>query len=174
MLVPILILIPDIQVDLKYATKENFLGEILYASNECYIHEAAGIKLAEVQTELREKGLSLKVWDCFRPMEVQERMWEKLPDERYVSDPKKGGRHTRGTAIDVTLATKEGVELVMPSAFDDFTEKAWRSYQGATEGEIANRTLLEEVMERHGFIGLPTEWWHFDLVGWESFPPVET
>jgi D-alanyl-D-alanine dipeptidase len=68
--------------------------------------------------------------------------------------------------------TKEGKELPMPSVFDDFSEKAHRNYQGASEVAIKNRQLLEEVMQRHGFIGLPTEWWHFDYRGWESYPPI--
>jgi len=96
-----------------------------------------------------------------------------VPDERYVSDPRKGGRHTRGTAVDLTLVTKDGQELPMPSAFDDFSEKAHRNYMGATPEEIGNRELLQTVMEKHGFIGLPTEWWHFDLVGWENYPPID-
>ncbi len=165
---------PNIQVDLKYATDDNFTGQVVYTFNQCLVAEEAAVKLLDVQNELESMGLGLKIWDGFRPMAAQWKFWELVPDERYVSNPRKGGRHTRGTAVDVTLITKEGVELKMPSAFDDFSEKAHRNYMGATEEEIANRTLLEEIMERHGFIGFAHEWWHFDLVGWQDFPVLET
>lgn len=127
------------------------------------------MKIAVVQEELESIGLGLKIWDGFRPMAVQWKFWELVPDERYVSDPRKGGRHTRGTAVDVTLITKEGQELIMPSSFDDFSEKAHRNYQGASVEAIQNRELLEKVMEKHGFVGIPSEWWHFDFVGWEDY-----
>jgi D-alanyl-D-alanine dipeptidase len=118
-------------------------------------------------------GLGLKVWDGFRPMAAQWKFWELVPDERYVSDPRKGGRHTRGTAVDLTLITKEGQELLMPSEFDDFSEKAHRDYKEAPLEAIWNRELLREVMESHGFEGLPSEWWHFDLKGWKDYPPLD-
>lgn len=118
-------------------------------------------------------GLGLKIWDGFRPMPAQWKFWELVPDERYVSDPRKGGRHTRGTAVDLTLITGDGQELPMPSPFDDFSEKAHRNYMGATSEEIANRELLQKVMEKHGFIGYASEWWHFDLEGWEEYLPID-
>jgi D-alanyl-D-alanine dipeptidase len=165
--------IPNIQIDLKYATQDNFTGEIVYEFRECFLLTEAALQLAKVQAELESKGLGLKVWDGFRPVAAQWKFWELVPDERYVSDPRKGGRHTRGTAVDLTLITKNGQELLMPSDFDDFSEKAHRDYQGASEEAISNRELLQEIMERHGFIGLPTEWWHFDFIGWQDFPPVD-
>lgn len=166
-------LIPQIQVDLKYATSDNFTGQVVYNFHHCLLLKPAILQLQNVQAELEAMGLGLKIWDGFRPRAAQWKFWELVPDERYVSDPRKGGRHTRGTAVDVTLITKEGRELPMPSAFDDFSEKAHRNYMEATPEEIVNRELLQTVMEKHGFIGLPTEWWHFDLVGWESYPPID-
>lgn len=166
--------IPQIRVELKYATPDNFTGQVVYDFNRCLLRQEAVLCLNNVQVELETMSLGLKAWDGFRPMAAQWKFWELIPDERYVSDPRKGGRHTRGTAVDVTLVTKEGQELSMPSAFDDFSEKAHRNYRGATPEEIANRELLQTVMEKHGFIGLPTEWWHFDLVGWENYPSIDT
>jgi len=165
--------IPSIQIDLKYATPDNFTGKLVYEFHECFLLREAALRLAEVQAELESRGLGLKIWDGFRPVAAQWKFWELVPDERYVSDPRKGGRHTRGTAVDLTLITKDGQELVMPSDFDDFSEKAHRDYQEASEEAISNRELLREVMERHGFVGLPTEWWHFDLIGWQDCPPID-
>ncbi|MGZ3442427.1 MAG: M15 family metallopeptidase, partial [Polyangia bacterium] len=100
-------------------------------------------------------------------------MWRLVPDERYVSDPAKGSRHNRGAAVDVTLADERGRPLPMPSAYDEFTERAHRDYAGGSDGERANRALLDEVMTRHGFVGLPTEWWHFDAADWQSYPILD-
>lgn len=172
-LVDIQSFLPQVQVDLKYATADNFTGQIVYDFTHCLVLKEVAIQLGKVQEELESQGLGLKIWDGFRPMAAQWKFWEIIPDERYVSDPRKGGRHTRGTAVDITLITKDGKELLMPSSFDDFSEKAHRNYEEAPEEAIKNRELLQKVMEKHGFIGLPTEWWHFDLVGWENHPPAE-
>lgn len=166
-------LIPTILVDLKYSTSDNFTGEVIYPFKQCLLVEEAALNLKEVQEELAAIGLCLKVWDGFRPLNVQWKLWNLVPDERYVSDPRKGGHHTRGTAVDVTLVTLDGKELPMPSGFDDFSERAHRDFQDCLSELKENSQLLEDVMERHGFKGLPTEWWHFDLVGWESYPPLD-
>lgn len=165
---------PTIEVDLKYATADNFTGEVVYDFQDCLVCKEVAEKLGEVQSELQEKGLGLKIWDGFRPMAAQWKFWELVPDERYVSNPLKGGRHTRGTAVDLTLVTADGKELLMPTAFDDFSEKAHRDYQGASEEALANRKILQDVMEKHGFVGFEGEWWHFDLASWESFLPIES
>lgn len=172
-LIDIHLFIPQIKVDLKYATTDNFTGQIVYNFQCCLLIKEAALQLRKIQEELETIGLGLKVWDGFRPMAAQWKFWELVPDERYVSDPRKGGRHTRGTAIDLTLITKDGQELLMPSHFDDFSEKAHRNYAEMSEEAAHNCRLLEEVMARHGFIGLLTEWWHFDLVGWKNYPPID-
>lgn len=171
-LIDVKLAIPSIQVDLKYATENNFTGQVVYNFKNCLLLEETVLKLLEVQTEFEAMGLCLKIWDGYRPIEAQWKFWELIPDERYVADPRKGGAHTRGTAVDLTLITINGQELPMPSAFDDFSEKAHRNYSGATKEEIANRELLQKVMEKHGFIGDPCEWWHFDLANSQKYPPI--
>lgn len=172
-LVDIQSFIPQIQVDLKYATANNFTGQIVYKFQCCLLLKEAAVQLRDVQTEIESIGLKLKVWDGFRPIAAQWKFWELMPDERYISDPRKGGRHTRGTAVDLTLITQDGQELLMPSDFDDFSEKAHQDYMSAPDEAIKNREFLRKVMERHGFIQLPTEWWHFDLIGWNNYPPID-
>ena len=96
--------------------------------------------LQRVQRDLQKRGLGLKVWDAYRPLSVQQKMWNLIRDERYVSNPAKNkGRHTRGTAVDVTLIDKLGRELPMPSNFDDFSERAHREYRGGTAAQRRNR-----------------------------------
>ena len=154
--------IPDLVVELKYATANNFTGLVVYDFTEVYLRYSTVLKLMEVQAELREQGLRLKVWDAFRPLEAQEKLWAAKPDPTYVSNPWSGtNSHSRGNTLDVTLVDAEGKELEMPTGFDDFTSYADRDYSDCTDAAAKNATLLQEIMEKHGFTGLQSEWWHF-------------
>jgi D-alanyl-D-alanine dipeptidase len=160
--------------EIRYATPYNFTGTRLYPIPVAFVHIDTARALESVQRELAQSGLGLKIYDAYRPFSVQKRMWNLIRDERYVTNPHAGGgRHTRGTAVDVTLVDARGNELPMPSHFDEFSQRAFRSYQGATSEQKRNRQKLEDVMVRHGFIGYPTEWWHFDLHGWEKYPVLD-
>jgi D-alanyl-D-alanine dipeptidase len=173
-LVPLESVKPPCLAEVRYATRHNFTGRVLYPLPRVFLHRDTARSLAGVQRDLQKRGLGLKVWDAYRPLSVQRKMWNLIRDERYVSNPAKNkGRHTRGTAVDVTLVDKLGRELPMPSDFDDFSERAHRSYRGGTAEQRRNRQLLEGVMEKHGFVGYPTEWWHFDLEDWEKYPPLD-
>lgn len=161
--------IPDLQLDMKYATSDNFTKKKVYDSAECYLRPKVAEKLAAVQADLRAQGLSLRVYDCYRPLSVQKSFWKLVPDERYVANPAKGSRHNRGAAVDLTIATRKGKPLKMPTKFDDFTERAHRDYSKLPAKAVRNRKLLEDVMQKHGFLGLPTEWWHFDDADWKDY-----
>lgn len=175
-LVNILTINPRIKLDIRYATKNNFLGFPVYSKEACYLHKDVANAVNKVQMELELCGLTLKIFDGYRPLHVQQVMWDKVKDERYVSNPAKNkGRHTRGTAVDLTLVDSTGKELEMPSEFDDFTEKAHSDYQKVSFEALKNRELLKLVMEKYGFEQLPTEWWHFDFIGWKDdvkYPPL--
>lgn len=164
---------PRIIVDLRYATTENFTGEELYPIARCYLSETVARRLARVQDRLARTGLGLKIYDGYRPLSVQKKMWTLVPDPRYVADPAKGSRHNRGAAVDVTLVDDKGRELEMPTGYDDFTESAHRDYAGGSETSRKNRVLLAKAMAAEGFEGLPTEWWHFDAPGWEHYPVMD-
>lgn len=165
--------IPDIMIDLRYAGPHNTFGETLYDSDLCLLRREPALALARVQERLAEMGLQLVVWDAYRPLSAQRRMWEKVPDERYVANPEKGSRHNRGAAVDVTLANSTGLLLPLPTEYDDFSEKAHRKWEGDESETVRNAQLLERVMTAEGFIPLPTEWWHFDYRGWEKFPVLD-
>ncbi len=160
---------PRIIVDLKYATESNFTRRKLYELNRCFLRKSTAVKLQAVQREIEGMDLGLKVWDCYRPLSVQKTLWEIVPDERYVADPRKGSRHNRGSAVDVTLVDSKGDELRMPTAFDDFTSRAHHHYMNLPEDAIRNRVLLKSMMEKAGFIPLPEEWWHYDDRDWAEF-----
>jgi D-alanyl-D-alanine dipeptidase len=162
---------PDIVLDIRYATDNNFTGKKVYSHAKCYLLRSTAEKLKEVQKHLKKFGVGLKIYDGFRFQQAQELLWQVYPDKRYVANPAKGSCHTRGCAVDVTLIKLEdGKELAMPTKFDDFTKQAHRNYMDLPQEAIANRQLLEDVMTKFGFVGLPTEWWHFDDANWEQCP----
>ena len=160
---------PRIALDIRYATPNNFVKQKLYPEARCILRASVAQQLSQVQTDLETRGLGLKAYDCYRPLSIQRRLWEILPDPRYVANPANGSRHNRGAAVDVTLVDRTGKELRMPTGFDDFTERAGRSYQELPAEALKNRRLLEEAMVRRGFVPLATEWWHFDGQGWQNF-----
>lgn len=161
---------PDIVIDIKYATTDNFTGKILYNTPKCYLRREAAYALQKVHNELKETcGYRLKIWDAYRPHSVQYLLWEIVHDPRYVANPQEGSRHNRGCAIDLTLIDQTGAELPMGTEFDDFTIKAHRTYKNLPQHILENRQLLENIMHKHGFIGLETEWWHFDYHNWRKY-----
>jgi zinc D-Ala-D-Ala dipeptidase len=166
-------LLPNAVLDIRYATQDNFLGQAVYERPECWLRPKVAERLAKVQADAEKKGLRLMIFDCYRPLSVQKKLWELKPDENFVAPPSRGSRHNRGAAVDVGLADKTGKALRMPTGFDDFTERAHRSYKGADPEALENRRLLESLMEKRGFVGLDTEWWHFDAKDWRDYPLLD-
>ena len=159
-----------IPLDIRYATPNNFMKKALYPSARAFLRAPAAQALADVQRELASQGLGIKVFDAYRPYAVTVAMWEPIQNPDYVADPKKGSRHNRGAAVDLTLIDlKTGAELAMPTPYDDFTPRAAQSFNDLPADALANRALLRDVMTKHGFDPLASEWWHFDFRGWEGF-----
>ena len=163
-----------LRVELRYATTNNFTKHVIYpASARCYLRAPVAARLAAVQRGLQAQGLGLKVYDCYRPRSAQQILWNIVPDDRYVANPKNGSRHNRGAAVDLTLVDKDGRELPMPTPYDDFTSKAHRSYQELPAEALHNRATLEQAMVAQGFVPLPTEWWHFDDPDSRRYPMTD-
>lgn len=159
-----------IPLDIRYATPNNFMKQTLYPVAKAYLRAPAAQALANVKRDLATQGLGIKVFDAYRPYRVTVAMWEPIRNPDYVADPKKGSRHNRGAAVDLTLIDlKTGEELPMPTGYDDFTPRAAHAFDDLPADVKANRALLRETMERHGFEPLPSEWWHYDFSGWERF-----
>ena len=154
--------IPDILVDLRYATADNFTGEVIYKFNDAYLRYGKVKKLAAVQEALSEQGYGLVIWDAFRPVSAQFTLWDICPDSRYVADPNKGfSSHSRGNTVDLTLVMLDGGSVVMPTGFDDFSAKADRDYSDVDEEAAVHAILLENAMIEAGFKPYSGEWWHF-------------
>ena len=154
--------IPEIYVDLRYATDNNFTGEQIYYFEEAYLRYSTVMKLKKICELLKEEGYCLKIWDAFRPTSAQFKLWEVYPDPDYVANPERGfSAHSRGNTLDVTLVDLWGNEVPMPSDFDDFSAAADRDYSECSEEAQKNARLLQYVMEKNGFKGYWGEWWHF-------------
>lgn len=167
--------IPNVYVDLKYATNENITGHAIYNFADAYLRYGTVKKLKQVQNELVASGYSLKIWDAYRPMAAQAELWKAEPDPRYISNPKRGpSSHNLGNTVDVTIVAKNGPEIAVPSGFDNFTKKADRNYGDVTATEKKNALLLENTMKKYGFQPYSGEWWHFEdtqSYPYENFEP---
>jgi D-alanyl-D-alanine dipeptidase len=163
--------IPQIAVELLYTTQKNFMKRALYPNTTTtYLRKQAVDALMQVQNELIEKGLGIKIWDAYRPYSVTEQMWRPIKDERYVANPAYGSGHNRGVSVDLTLqslTTKK--ELNMGTGFDHFSDTAHVSFKDLPQDVLNNRTFLKNIMEKNGFLVLESEWWHFYLPEAKSF-----
>ena len=169
---------PEIKVSLSYATTDNFTGTVIYKFADAYLRYGTLTKLIKVNQALNEHGVALVIWDGFRPVSAQQKLWEVCPDPKYVSHPKTGNRnHCRGNTVDVTLCDlKTGELLDMPTAFDDFSKRADRNYSDCTNTQKKNALLLENTMKKYGFKPYSAEWWHYtdknDYPVDENFDPA--
>lgn len=163
--------IPDIYVELMYATDNNFTGVRIYGFTDAYLRYGTVKKLANVQKELKEQGYSLKIWDAYRPFEAQQKLWEVYPDPNYVANPANGmKKHNLGGTVDITMVAADGSIIPMPTEFDDFSLKADRNYSDIDNEEAVNNVMiLQNAMENNGFIGYQGEWWDYsDTVEYEA------
>jgi len=167
---------PYIKIECMYATHNNFTGKALYPKKfyqKTYILKHVAVALDEIQKELEQQGLGLLVWDAFRPMQGQKALWDVCPDKRFVAPPNKGGKHTRGTSIDLTIINLEtGDPLDMGTGFDAFIDRSAAYYKGLNPAAQHNRDFLQTIMKKHGFTTIINEWWHFDYKDAHTYPPL--
>lgn len=150
--------------DMRYATENNFLKAKVYDCAECYLRFKTIKKLVEANQKFIKLGYQIKIFDCYRPLDVQKKMWAIVSNPSYVADPSKGSIHNRGAAVDITLVDFDGNELNMGTDFDHFGKESAHLYQDLPESVLNNRKLLREVMEDSSFKIIKSEWWHYDLV----------
>jgi D-alanyl-D-alanine dipeptidase len=155
--------VPGLDVSLRYATEDNFLHRAVYPKGaRCLLRQSVAERLAKAARWLAPKGYRLRVWDCYRPRSVQEAMWKLVPKPGYVANPKTGSNHNRGTAVDLTLLTKDGDEVELPTDFDSFTPAAHQGDTSSSQAAQSNRELLHQAMRRAGFYAITHEWWHYN------------
>jgi D-alanyl-D-alanine dipeptidase len=168
--------IPLLVIELRYATKNNFMHRKMYAAKtrDTYLRLPAAKALLQVQQDLNTKGYGLKIFDAYRPYSVTEKFWKLVHDERYVADPKKGSGHNRGIAVDLTIIDlKTKKELDMGTGFDNFTDSAHHDFMALPSNILANRRLLKETMEKYGYKLVETEWWHYSWPDPEKYEVLD-
>ena len=159
-------------VQLRYATDQNFTGKKIYDSAQCYLHQeaVAGLKKAVQLASQEKEPFTFCLWDCYRPQDQHAKLWAATPNPSYVAPPKKGSRHSRGMAVDLTPCDFQGNPLPMPTDFDTFTPRAHMDFEDLPANIKARRETLKKIMTAAGFTYTRTEWWHFDKTGWKDKP----
>lgn len=162
-LVDVTMYVPNVRIDLKYSTADNFTKKQIYLFDKAYLRYGSVKKLTIAAKMLETKGYGIIIWDAYRPTAAQFRLWEICPDPTYVADPnKKFSSHSRGNTVDISLyRLSDGVEAEMPTGFDDFTKKADRDYIDVEKEPADRAIMLEEIMKECGFKPYFGEWWHF-------------
>lgn len=150
-----------ILLDIKYATKDNFVKEKMYNCGRCFLRPSVAKLILEAHKELQAQDLGLKLFDCYRPKPVQEKLWKKVPNASYVTPPWKGSMHNKGAAIDLTIVDENGKELDMGTTYDFFGKEAHHTYTNHSDQIAANRKLLKDLMESLALKPIRTEWWHY-------------
>jgi zinc D-Ala-D-Ala dipeptidase len=149
-------------IDIRYASENNFMKKKIYDCGRCLMRKEAARALVLLNEELIKKyNFRLKIFDCFRPQDFQQRLWDIMPDINYVAHPSKGSMHNRGVAVDLTIVDSLNRELDMGTEFDFFGKEAHFDFTNLPNEVLANRKLLRAKMEQYGFAGIRTEWWHF-------------
>jgi D-alanyl-D-alanine dipeptidase len=153
----------DFVYDMKYATDDNFLKAKVYDCAECYLRYKTVKALILANERLMKKGFKIKLFDCYRPLDIQKKMWTIVPNPQYVANPSKGSIHNRGGAVDITLVDFDGKELDMGTSFDFFGKEASHDYPGFSKEIISNRNVLRKIMRKAHFNSFDSEWWHYNL-----------
>ena len=166
--------IPDIKLDIRYATTQNFTGDKIYTLAKAYARKPVAESLKRAQADFKKLGYSILIFDAYRPYKATIRFYEVYKDTTYVASPYRGSRHNRGCAVDMSLVDlKTGKELKMPTEFDSFQKEAWPTTPISDPVARKNRELIISVMEKHGFKVNASEWWHFDFKGYQKYEVMD-
>jgi len=172
-LVELVKLAPTIKLDIRYATRNNFLGRPVYKQARAFLQRPAAEALVRINQKLRKQGFGLVVFDGYRPWSVTKTFWDATPEDKkiFVADPSKGSRHNRGCAVDLSMFDLTTGKLVrMPSEYDEMTERAHINYECAPPEAKRLRGILRAAMESEGFAVYEPEWWHYDFKDWKEYP----
>jgi D-alanyl-D-alanine dipeptidase len=157
-------------IDMPYATEFNFLKQKVYDCQSCYLRKKTAIALIKANNKFKELGYHIKIYDCYRPLDVQKKMWTIVSDPKYVANPATGSIHNRGGAIDITLVNANNIELDMGTKFDFFGEEASHDFLDLPVSVLENRKLLKKILKESGFESFDSEWWHYNLKGARKLP----
>ncbi|MEP6951123.1 MAG: M15 family metallopeptidase [Ginsengibacter sp.] len=162
----------NIKLDIRYATSNNLVGRPVYKEARAFLQLPAAEALVRVNHELRSYGYGLLVFDGYRPWSVTKTFWDitSKKNRKFVADPRKGSKHNRGCAVDLSLYDlSTGKEIEMTGVYDEMSERSYPNYAGGTEVQRKMRDLLRSKMEAEGLMVSEFEWWHFDYKDWQSY-----
>ena len=147
----------------------------MYDCEICLLQEDVALALSEANQYFNERGYKIKIYDCYRPLDIQKRMWEKVPNAIYVANPYDGGSvHNRGAAVDITLVKLNDEFVDMGTDYDYFGREAHIDYMGHSQSILENRKLLGEGMKKFGFNTIQSAWWDFSFIDNHTFPLLNT
>ncbi|KQS41124.1 M15 family metallopeptidase [Pedobacter sp. Leaf194] len=162
--------IPTIRLDIRYATKNNFMKQVMYGQARAFARKPVVESLKKVQAELFKKGLGLKIFDGYRPYAITVAFYQKASDKNFVANPKQGSKHNRGCAVDLTIVDlKTGKEIAMPTPYDSFSAAAAANYAKVSPQVKKNRDFFIAIMKKYKLNVLENEWWHYDFQGWQNY-----
>jgi len=163
---------PNIIVELRYATTNNFTHKKIYDFNTAIVRTGTAHKLARASAAVQAQGYRLKIWDAYRPVSAQRRLFEVYPDPDFVAKPNPNFSHQKGVTLDLTLTDAAGHECPLPTAFDDFTPLAHRD---APRTAIQDQyyQLLNTAMLQAGFVGYVNEWWDYRDADMDDYQPLQ-
>ena len=160
----------DFVYDMKYATDDNFLKAKVYDCAACYLRLKTVKAIIKANDKFMKKGYRIKLYDCYRPLDIQKKMWSIVSNPTYVANPSKGSIHNRGGAVDISLVDKNGKELNMGTSFDYFGIEASHNNKNLSDEVLENRKLLKKIMLQNNFQSFDSEWWHYNMKNAKSDP----
>ena len=166
-------LVPNLLLDIRYASNNNFMGATFYQQPRAFMQRDAAVALSQVQKQMNKLGYTLLIHDAYRPWYVTKMFWEATPADMklFVANPQNGSRHNRGCAVDLSLADLEtGTPIDMGAGYDEFSTRSFPDYPVASDSQRWHRELLRDAMESAGFTIYEFEWWHFDYGEWNQYP----
>jgi D-alanyl-D-alanine dipeptidase len=161
-----------IRLDVRYATRDNFLSVPVYTQARAFLQRPAAEALVRAHRKLRARGYGLLIHDGYRPWYVTRMFWDGTPEANhvFVANPSQGSRHNRGCAVDLTLYDlRTGRAVRMTGGYDEMSDRSYPDYPGGTTSQRVLRELLRETMESEGFTVYDAEWWHFDFKDWRQY-----
>ncbi len=163
---------PTIELDIRYATTNNFMNAVFYEDSRAFLQRPGAEAVVRAHRALAPHGYGLLIHDGYRPWYVTKMFWDATPihQREFVANPASGSRHNRGAAVDLSLYDLvTGVPVEMPSSYDEFSRRSYADYPGGTARQRWHRDLLRQVMEAEGFTVNSGEWWHFDFADWREY-----
>jgi len=162
--------IPSILLEIRYATKNNFMQQVMYKQARAFARKPVVAQLKKIQAILNKKGYGLRIFDAYRPYAITVAFYNKASDKNFVANPSKGSKHNRGCAVDLTIVDlKTGKDIPMPTPYDSFAPEAAPHFNDLPPAIIKNRDFLINTMQANGFRVIYNEWWHFDFIGWQEY-----